>query len=222
MTLLTDATGGHRTWQQAYLCGFAWQRIDLDVGRHAKAKLVEGCGEGFTKQFLVGWQRSKVWMAELPARWANSSNGSHVWHLPELYWAVIGAGVKRQIVNQVEGHSEICTKTRLADNLRRYANEQKLDCCWVPETFVVSAGYNEGSLHVADNIQLSLSAFLSSLIHTPGLIANMRWPNMLTWPVQVHEIQSCLKEKAVHTCHLLGCEASCMTDSCMQCHRWQA
>jgi len=55
------------------------------------------------------------------------------------------AGVKRQIVNQVEGHSEICTKTRLAENLRRYANDQKLDCCWVPETFVVSAGYNEGN-----------------------------------------------------------------------------
>ena len=58
------------------------------------------------------------------------------------------AGVKRQIVNQVEGHSEICTKTRLAENLRRYANESKLDCCWVPETFVVSAGYNEGKLCV--------------------------------------------------------------------------
>lgn len=64
--------------------------------------------------------------------------------LPERQCIVIDAGVKRQIVNQVEGHSEICTKTRLAENLRRYANEQKLDCCWVPETFVVSAGYNEG------------------------------------------------------------------------------
>ena len=63
---------------------------------------------------------------------------------PVLQWVVVDAGVKRQIVNQVEGHSEICTKTRLAENLRRYANEQKLDCCWVPETFVVSAGYNEG------------------------------------------------------------------------------
>ncbi|KAL3133737.1 hypothetical protein ABBQ32_008226 [Trebouxia sp. C0010 RCD-2024] len=59
-------------------------------------------------------------------------------------WQDFQQGVKRQIVNQVEGHSEICTKTRLAENLRRYANEQKLDCCWVPETFVVSAGYNEG------------------------------------------------------------------------------
>ena len=81
---------------------------------------------------------------------------------------MIDAGVKRQIVNQVEGHSEICTKTRLAENLRRYANEQKLDCCWVPETFVVSAGYNEGSLHVAHTMFLSLSAFLSSLTQTPG------------------------------------------------------
>lgn len=57
------------------------------------------------------------------------------------------AGVKKQVVNQVEGHSEICTKTRLAENLRRYAVEQKLDCCWVPETYIVAAGLNEGKLH---------------------------------------------------------------------------
>lgn len=83
-----------------------------------------------------------------------------------MSWAVIDAGVKRQIVNQVEGHSEICTKTRLAENLRRYANEQKLDCCWVPETFVVSAGYNEGSLHGLHTVFLSLPHFCPpSYIH---------------------------------------------------------
>ena len=46
----------------------------------------------------------------------------------------------------MEGHSEICTKTRLAENLRRYAADKKLDCCWVPETYIVSAGLNEGGL----------------------------------------------------------------------------
>lgn len=91
---------------------------------------------------------------------------------------MVHAGVKRQIVNQVEGHSEICTKTRLAENLRRYANEQKLDCCWVPETFVVSAGYNEGSLHVADSICLSLSSVLSFLIHTPWSRCELAYADM--------------------------------------------
>ena len=57
--------------------------------------------------------------------------------------------MKKQIVNQVEGHSEICTKTRLAENLRRYAAEKKLDCCWVPETYIVAAGLNEGWLQLA-------------------------------------------------------------------------
>ena len=63
-------------------------------------------------------------------------------------WCSI-TGVKKQIVNQVEGHSEICTKTRLAENLRRYAVDKKLDCCWVPETYIVSAGLNEGMMHRA-------------------------------------------------------------------------
>ncbi|DBB17391.1 TPA: hypothetical protein ACH3X3_014425 [Trebouxia sp. C0006] len=93
-----------------------------------------------------------ILMAEAMARrswWRTVEKGSpnNFWwggNGQRFGWPDFQKRVKRQIVNQVEGHSEICTKTRLAENLRRYANDQKLDCCWVPETFVVSAGYNDG------------------------------------------------------------------------------
>jgi hypothetical protein len=109
---------------------------------------VEDCGERVTQQLLVGWQWAEIWLARLSKRYKEQGHGSAWSHFSNQAVRKTSistdAGVKRQIVNQVEGHSEICTKTRLAENLRRYANDQKLDCCWVPETFVVSAGYNEG------------------------------------------------------------------------------
>eukprot|EP00891_Asterochloris_glomerata_P009698 jgi/Astpho2/9698/Aster-x0408 len=53
----------------------------------------------------------------------------------------------QRLVNQVEGHSEICAKARLAENMRKYAIERKASCPWIPETHVLTAGMqNAGKL----------------------------------------------------------------------------
>lgn len=48
------------------------------------------------------------------------------------------------VVNQLEGHAEICTKTRLAENIRQHAIDKKLCCDWIPETHVLPAGPSNG------------------------------------------------------------------------------
>ena len=50
----------------------------------------------------------------------------------------------QRVVNQVEGHSEICAKARLAENMRKYAIERKASCPWIPETHVLTAGVQNG------------------------------------------------------------------------------
>ena len=52
----------------------------------------------------------------------------------------------QRLVNQVEGHSEICAKARLAENMRKYAIERKASCPWIPETHVLTAGMQNGGL----------------------------------------------------------------------------
>jgi hypothetical protein len=78
---------------------------------------------------------------------ATTSKQHHLW------WGANGqpfawntfpfAGVSRSLVNRLPGHREICTKTRLAINLRTYAATHMGDgddTKIFPQTFVVHAG----------------------------------------------------------------------------------
>ncbi|KAK9814231.1 hypothetical protein WJX72_002606 [[Myrmecia] bisecta] len=55
-------------------------------------------------------------------------------------WSSFGQGASKLVVNQVEGHSEVCTKTRLAENVRRYAEANQMACLWIPQTHILTAG----------------------------------------------------------------------------------
>ncbi len=44
------------------------------------------------------------------------------------------------MVARVENSAEITTKTRLAENMQRYAAAHNISCSWIPETYILTCG----------------------------------------------------------------------------------
>jgi len=58
---------------------------------------------------------------------------------------------KRQLVNRLQDHREICTKTRLAINLQEYAKKANLDVnTIIPTTYVLEGGGDKGARQLRD------------------------------------------------------------------------
>ena len=48
--------------------------------------------------------------------------------------------MQKCMVARIENSSEICTKTRLAENMQRYAAAHSMFCGWIPETYIITCG----------------------------------------------------------------------------------
>lgn len=47
-----------------------------------------------------------------------------------------------QLVSRLQNHKELCTKTRLALNLKEYVRLNRVQCSWIPETYVMTPAMN--------------------------------------------------------------------------------